>query len=167
MPAVVSDSSPFVYLTRLGRFELLRVLYGQVLIPPAVWREVVIEGAGRAEAENVRQAAADGWLTTGQWPDGYNADPELVKLDDGEREAIALAHTRDALLIIDESRGREVAMRLGVHCTGTIGVLVEARLRSLIPDLRRELETLKDSTNFRLTEQLVAEALKKAGESAT
>ena len=49
MLAVVSDSSPLVYLTRLGRFELLHQLYEGVLIPNAVWREVAVEGEiGRA-----------------------------------------------------------------------------------------------------------------------
>jgi len=40
MLAVVSDSSPLIYLTRLGQMALLRVLHDSVLVPQAVWDEV-------------------------------------------------------------------------------------------------------------------------------
>ena len=56
MLAVVSDSSPLVYLTRLNRFYLLRQLFNGVFIPDAVWREVALEGAAKPEGANVRQA---------------------------------------------------------------------------------------------------------------
>jgi predicted nucleic acid-binding protein len=54
MLAVVSDSSPLVYLTRLDRFELLCQLYDRVFIPPAVWQEVAMEGAARPEGAKVK-----------------------------------------------------------------------------------------------------------------
>jgi predicted nucleic acid-binding protein len=164
MPAVVSDSSPLVYLTRLGRFDLLRVLYQQVLVPPAVWREVAVEGAGLAEAESVKQAVTDGWLVVEKVPE-EKVEPSLSELGDGERDAILLARAKNAMLIIDETDGRNIAARLGVRCTGRLGVLVEAKLRSLIPRLRPELNKLKAETNFRFTEELFAEALTKVGET--
>jgi len=46
MSAVVSDTSPINYLIRLGEIELLPLLFGEVLIPPAVLQEFA--GCGRA-----------------------------------------------------------------------------------------------------------------------
>jgi predicted nucleic acid-binding protein len=166
MPAVVSDSSPFVYLTRLGRFDLLRGLYSQVWVPSAVWKEVAVEGVSRPEGANVKQAAADGWLIVESvLPSSAPQDAALLALDDGEREAIILARKLCAMLIIDEAEGRNVAARLGVRCTGTIGILIEAKLRGLIPRLQPELQRLKTESNFRFAEELFNGALKKAGEA--
>lgn len=163
MHAVVSDSSPFVYLAALGRFELLRVIYGQVLIPEVVWGEVAVRGGSRPEAELVRQARLDGWVLV--VPVVGPVSPLAAKLDAGEQEAILLAQERGALLIIDEARGRAVAEELGVQCVGTLGVLVEAKLRGVIPLLRPELEKLRAETNFRFTEALFRAALVNASET--
>lgn len=163
MLAVVSDSSPLVYLAALGRFGLLRTIYDRVLIPTAVWEEVAVQGGVRAEAELLRQARAEGWVHVEQVVGTIPV--AMKKLDEGEREAILLAKSNDALLIIDEARGRAVAEELGVTCTGTIGVLVEAKLRGLIPSLRPELERLRAQSNFRFSESLFRVALAKAHET--
>ncbi|MSR65960.1 MAG: DUF3368 domain-containing protein [Pedosphaera sp.] len=166
MLAVVSDSSPLVYLTRLGRFDLLRQLYEGVFIPMAVWREVGIEGAARPEGANVKLAVAAGWLKVDSAiSTALSEDPAFLELGDGEREAIVLAQTKNALLIIDETEGRAVALRLGVRHTGTIGIRVEAKLRGLITHVRPELRRLRDESNFRFTDELFAAALVKAGET--
>jgi len=127
-----------------------------------------VEGASRPEGACVKQAVADRWLQVESvaW-ETVEPDVALLALDEGEREAIALARQKRAMLIIDESDGREVARRLGVPCTGTLGVLVEAKLRGLIPELKPELARLQAETNFRFTEGLFAAALRKAGENRT
>lgn len=166
MPAVVSNSSPLVYLTRLGRLDLLRELYQEVLIPNAVWNEVAIEGQGRPEAAAVRRAASAGWLKVQSVTDAATAQqPTFPNLGAGEREALGLALLRNGLLLIDEAAGRAAARRLGLRHTGTLGILLEAKSRGLIPDVRSALEQLRDETNFRFTEQLFASTLRKAGES--
>lgn len=75
-----------------------------------------------------------------------------------------LAAKKKAILIIDESAGRNVAAALGIQCTGLIGVLVEAKLRGFIPHLRPELERLSTGSNFRFTQKLFQSALERAGE---
>lgn len=172
MPAVVSDSSPLVYLSRLGRFALLGRLFQKVLVPPAVWQEVAVEGGARPEAGYVREAAATGWLrveTPAQRPPQRETTLTLTLtgLDQGEREAIVLAQQRQLLLLIDERAGREAAMRQGVDCMGTLGLLTEFKLRGLIPQVRCELERLRARTNFRFTEELFELALQKVGEDLT
>ncbi len=62
MPGAVSDSSTLIHLAVLGRLGLLQEFYDQVLIPPAVRKEVVEGGQGRAGAREVEEAAQSGWL---------------------------------------------------------------------------------------------------------
>ena len=165
MPVVVSDSSPLVYLTRLGRFELLRQIYGEVLIPSAVWQEVAVAGAGFPEGGTVRQAVADGWLvpvSAGAVRPSIAAS--IAGLGDAEREAIQLALERGAMLIVDEADGRQAAMLLGIPTTGTVGVLIEARLRRLITTLKPELDRLRSTTNFRLSDPVYHRALAAVNE---
>ena len=47
LTTVITDSTPLIYLAAIGKFDLLGVLYGQIIIPSAVYEEVVIQGAGR------------------------------------------------------------------------------------------------------------------------
>jgi predicted nucleic acid-binding protein len=110
-------------------------------------------------------AAAAGWVRV-ESCDPTNAAEEasLQRLDDGEREAITLAIRLQALLIIDEVAGRAAATKLGVTLTGTLGVLVQAARRGLVPRLQTELDRLMVETNFRCADELIADALNAAGE---
>jgi predicted nucleic acid-binding protein len=164
MPAVVSDSSPLVYLTRLGCLTWLRDFYGEVLIPPAVWREIVETGAGLPEAMATTRASEAGWLRVQAPATCLALSAPGEQLDPGELEAISLAAELGAMLIIDEQVGRRIALRLGLKVTGVIGLLLEAKGRGLIPSLRSALDRLRDGTNFRLSEEVRATALRLAAE---
>lgn len=163
MPAVVSDTSPLVYLTRLGHLGWLRELYGAIVLPEAVWKEITVGGKGLPEGNAVEAAFASGWMSVRQasLPPELTADEEL---DPGESEAIALARELSAILIIDDAAGRRVGERLGLRLTGTAGVLLAAKLRGLTPSLKRELDRLQSETTFRLSEDLRAELLEQASE---
>ena len=54
---VVSNASPLINLARIGELGMLRALYDQVLIPEAVWQEVVVDGSGQAGATDVQHAS--------------------------------------------------------------------------------------------------------------
>ena len=165
MPCVVADTSPLFYLAKLGRFALLRELYGRVHVPPEVWRETM--AGGRVEpalAPIFRTAEADGWLVISSVT-ALSSEPRVRGLDSGEQEAISLAKQLGAKLIIDEKRGRTVAAQLGLTVTGTLGVLVDAKLNGLIPALAPELAKLRKETGFRFSEKLAQLALRRADES--
>ncbi len=135
---VVSNSTPLIHLAKIGRLELLGEFFGEVLIPEAVYRECVVE-------ERLKRSL-------------------MIKLDEGESEAIVLALEKKAdLILIDDYDGREVARALGLKVTGTIGILLKAKFSGRITSLKDELEKLK-STGFWLSEGLYEKILKKAGE---
>jgi hypothetical protein len=159
---VVSNASPLINLARIGELGLLPALYGQVVVPEAVWQEVVIDGTGQAGANEIRDAS---WIST------HNVDNRLLvralcqTLDAGEAEAIALALELDpALLLMDERLGRESALHMGVRCVGLVGVLIEARHKALLPALKPYLDALRDVAGFRLSDELYARVLRDAHE---
>ena len=87
-----------------------------------------------------------------------------TQLDLGESSAIALAlEIPDSVLILDDYKARRVATQLGLTLTGTVGVLVKAKLRGLLPSIRPLLARIRQ-TNFRLSSTLEQEALRAAGE---
>ena len=55
--SVVSNASPLINLARIGRLHLLAQLYGELVVPEAVWREVVLEGTGQPGAKDVETAS--------------------------------------------------------------------------------------------------------------
>jgi len=62
MPKVISDASTLIHLTSIGKLGLLRDFYGNIIVPTAVWREVVLEGEKRSGAVEVQQAHDNGGL---------------------------------------------------------------------------------------------------------
>lgn len=154
---VVADSSPLHYLILLGQTELLRRLYGEVLIPDAVAAELRAASSPRAVSE---------WLSTPPpWLRVVEVTPRDIdavtdELDLGERAAIALAESTQAeLLLIDETAGRAEARRRSLRVTGTLGVLRTAADAGLI-DVRDVLDQLAE-TNFYVDESLLRTVFSK------
>ena len=52
---VVADSAPLISCARAGKLSLIRDVYSRIVIPPAVYREIVIEGAGKPGAEEMKE----------------------------------------------------------------------------------------------------------------
>lgn len=138
--------------------DMLHVLYGQVWIPTAVFAEYQ---AG-VPAHPLRPSL-DGfsWLSVHHAP----VDPTVPSsLDPGEAEAIALARAVTArLLLIDEQRGRAAAKRLGLPVSGSLGVLLEAKLQGHIPLIRPHLDQMM-AQGRRISAQLRQQVLSLAGE---
>ncbi len=107
---VVSNSSPLINLARIGKLTLLRELFGVLIVPDAVWQEVVVEGAGQPGADEVRSAA---WIQRQAVMNTQLVQALQQDLDAGEAEAIALSLELGAdLLLMDENLGRQTAR----HC---------------------------------------------------
>lgn len=146
---VITDTSPLNYLILINLTQILPNLFGQILIPQAVLQELQSTSA----PDVVRQWLINrpSWLAVQAAP---QEDPTLANLDDGEREVIALGQELKAdLLILDESRGRQVAASRGFNITGTIGLLDKAGARGLI-DVPDAIDRLRQ-TSFRASPRLL------------
>jgi len=146
---VISDTSPLNYLALIDLQDILPALFERVLIPEAVWHELSSPAAPLPVKD---------WLgTSPSWLDRRivsQISPDLQTLDSGEREAIALAQSVEAgLVLLDERRGRRVARGLGLTVSGTLGVLDLAARRGLV-DLADAFSRL-ERTTFRATPRLL------------
>ena len=161
--SIVSNASPLINLARIGQLELLHDVYGEILVPEGVWREVVVEGEGQPGAAKVK--AAD-WIIRRSVSQESLRNALRQELDAGEAEAIVLALEAGAeLLIMDERLGRETARHLGVRCMGLIGVLVESKHRGLLPAVKPTLDALRDVAGIRVSDALYARVLRDQGEA--
>jgi predicted nucleic acid-binding protein len=159
---VVADSTVLIYLAAIGRFDLLAALYGRILIPTAVYDEVVTQGAGRWGAAET--AAAD-WIDQHAIVDISRVTNLQAILGRGESEVIVLAEAlRAHVVIMDESAGRQELSKRKITFVGTIGILLQAKLRGLIPLIKPELDRLR-SCGFHLSDQVYNACLALVGES--
>lgn len=158
--AVVCNTGPIIGLSRAGLCHLLNSLFSHVLLPAPVVAELRARHSG--DAVDIEHAIARAQIVRLAQP------PEpllLAELDLGEAAVIQAAREHGITgVLIDERRARRVAGTVyGLSVKGTCAVLVEARHRQLIPQVRPALEAMLAGGYF-IGPQLTAECLRRAGE---
>ena len=153
---VVSDASPLVALSFIRQLGLLQQLYGQVLVPEAVWQEL-LAGQSHPGRDAVLNAT---WIERRAVQNRQLVIALFQDLDLGEAEAIALAvETNADLLIVDERLGRRTAQHFGLNTIGVIGVLVDAKHHGLIAEIKTYLDQLRILAGFRVSDALYQRVL--------
>jgi predicted nucleic acid-binding protein len=137
---VAADASPLIGLATANAFYLLRELFDTLTITRIVKDEVAAGGTlpGTRELDEAMRA---GWIRVAPAPlDTWR----FAELDAGEASTIALALQRDrgALVLMDDTRGREQATALGLEVMGLAGVLFAAQRAGLIDDVQPLLKRL-------------------------
>lgn len=123
---VVSDTTPLISLLKIERLDLLEKLFGNVLIPQAVYEELTVDERFKLEAEQLKQKE---FITVRAVKnlDSVSILKRATGLDQGESEAIVLTdEVKAELLLMDEAKGRAVSNEMGFRIMGTIGVLMAA-----------------------------------------
>ena len=162
-PPFVADAGPLIALARVEKLHLLRSLFGDGLIPPAVHQEVQ-SGSGRPGATRIGEALSAGWLRVTPLADDAQAANLVRIVDAGEAEAIALCLERKArFLLIDDAKGRKVAQRAGLPLVGVAGVLLAAKSQGLLVTVSPVLKELA-GVGYRLSRQLIDGVRRKANE---
>ena len=134
MAVVVSDTSPIRALAHLGLVELLRDLFGDVLVPPAVETELRASPAG------------------------------LPVVDLGQFPFIHVQAPLDQAILMDEAAGRAMAKQLGLQPVGVLGLLLRGKQRGLIASVVPLLDQLEAELGFFLSAAVRAEARRLASE---
>ncbi|MCW5550968.1 MAG: DUF3368 domain-containing protein [Verrucomicrobiae bacterium] len=151
---VVSDTSPLTALLTAGEAALLPRLFQEVIIPDAV----------RVELLRSHSPLPD-WLQVASVKDAVQAGKYSQVVDIGEAEAIELARElRADHLLIDERKGRRLAVQAGVPVIGLLGVVLLARRKDLIPSARALLLRLENEAGMYLAEDVRNRGLKTVGE---
>ena len=123
---VVSDTTPLISLLKISRLDLLEKLFGEVLIPSAVFNELTTDERFQLEANQIRQ---EKFIVVKEVNnlESVSILKRATGLDQGESEAIVLTDELNAeLLLMDEAKGRNVSSQMGLQIMGTIGILMAA-----------------------------------------
>jgi predicted nucleic acid-binding protein len=158
--AIVCNAGPLIALAIVNQLQLLPALYQSILVPEAVWREVVDSGIGRA---------GDAELKNAPWIEVIPAIPVdaflEAELGRDESQVIALSIAgRAAVVLIDELLARRDAGQVyGLRVKGSAGILVQARKAGMIREVRPLLHAMKKG-GYYLSERLIERACREAGE---
>jgi predicted nucleic acid-binding protein len=160
---IVSNTSPLSSLAKIDRSILLQQIYSQIIIPQAVYNELLDIRAGEKVTSAIQNAS---WITSRQAIDSRLVSHLEENLDRGEAEVIALAVELNAdRLIIDERLGRREAKALGLSITGVLGVLLIAKKRGAIANVKEEIDRLISESAFRVSDRLYRSILQEVGEN--
>lgn len=149
---VGSNASPLIALAQLDLLQVLAPLFADLVIPPAVAREI---------APTVIRPA---WLR--QQVLGRTIDGRIsaAQLGAGETEAIGLAlELGTHVVALDDRRARRLARTLGLKIVGTAGLLLDAKQDGLIAAVKPSLDALL-RVGFFVGPAIVADILTEAGE---
>ena len=159
---VIADAGPLIALSRIDALELLRGLFGQVLVTEEV-RDEALPAADYPGKALIAEAFAAGWLAC-PGPFETSWQPTNPGLGAGEHSAIAAAvQMPGCLLIIDDRAGRAEAKSHHIAIVGTAVVVGLAKLQGLIPAARPVLERLQPAGYF-VHPRIIEAVLKDVGE---
>ncbi len=142
MPKAIADTSPLLYLYKIGALDWLPGLFDEVWVPGAVVRELE---EGRRKGCSVPQVAHYPWV--------YIVEPRFLlsewltaDLGPGEISVIELGlENPDCLVLLDDARAREIAAAAGLQVWGTLRVLLEAKSRGLVDQIAPLVQQLRDA----------------------
>jgi len=147
---VIADTSCLIVLSKINELDLLHRLYGNIITTVEVAKEF--------------DEPLPTWITLNKISDKHVQQLLELQVDTGEASAIALAlETANCTIILDDFKARKLAYKLGLKITGTIGIIVKAKQKDLIPSIKPYLKKIRD-TNFHLSAEIELQALKLAKE---
>jgi len=159
MPKVVSNTTPIISLLKIDKLQILKDLYGEIIIPQEVFNEIE---AGKSKGYYADLSKIE-WIKVKKIKDQKSLS-YFLDLDKGESETIILATEIDAdLTILDETLGRYHAKHAGLKLTGTLGILLKAKKIGYIKEIKPLLYELKERGIW-LSNNLIQKVLKLANE---
>lgn len=159
--SIASDTGPLIALAKADLLFVLKSLFEDVLIPPAVLDELL---AKRGPEREQLDAALHDFVNITPLPViPWRIEEATQVLGVGERHAIALAATTGISLVLDDRLGRTIAHKLGLSVVGTVGTIVEAKRTGIIPVVRPLEEHIRDC-GYYLSDELIQTAAKLAEE---
>lgn len=161
MHRVVVNTTPLIALSHVGQLDVLRKLYGEIIIPEAVHRELSVK------TESVCKRAVDSsrsWIRVDKIKNQMAKSMYKTQLHDGEVEVMILAKEIMAdVVIIDDANAKKHAKYLGLPVTGTLGVLLKAKQNGYVGELNPLLHQMVQNGIY-ISQNLIEMCLKQAGE---
>ncbi len=167
----ISNTSPLIWLSKIGKLSLLKDLFDEIQIPDEVYKEAVDRGLeeGFMDALVIREAIDQGWIKVLQLDNNeitlcQKIMKHAFEVHMGEAQAIVLARRmgKDALLLMDESSGRAFAEAWGLKVKGVLYVTMKALRSELIDNAEaKEIVLTLVSKGFRIEPKLLARVIRE------
>ncbi|NKQ35501.1 MAG: DUF3368 domain-containing protein [Chloroflexi bacterium] len=142
MPDAITNTSPLLYLYRIGQIDLFPQVFEDVLTVPAVVAEL---HTGREKGYDVPRPKDYAWLQVVS-PQSVPAEWLAGDLGKGELETMALAlEHRESIVVLDDGLARRTAQKAGLNVWGTLRVLLEARKYGRLPQMAEIIDALRES----------------------
>ncbi len=132
---IVADSTPLIHLSKIGKLEILKQVFNQIIIPEAVYNEAVVKGKEKSIiSANIIDSQK--WIIKKNLNENQRLESKnLLKnanIGSGEAEAIILAKSDKLGLIIDDSVGIKVAESFGIETFWTTSVILKAVSKNIL-----------------------------------
>ena len=158
--AAVVNASPLILLSAAGLTDLLQLAGNPVFVPQAVVDEVGGHGPTDAAIASLRQS---GWLRIAP-PEPTHSIIEQWDLGKGESSVLTWAYAHSGTVaVLDDLAARRCADSLGIPTRGTLGLVLIAKQRGLIPEARPIVNRLRQAGMY-LSDKVVDRALGMVGE---
>ena len=161
MRNVIVNTTPLIALCHVGQLDILKKLYGGIMIPQAVYGEL------SEKKESICKKQVDDAL---DWIRVEKIENEMAKsmfktqLHDGEVEVMILAKEKNSdIVIIDDANAKKHAKYLKLPVTGTFGVLIKAKRQGHISELKPIIQQMIDK-NIYISEKLMKLCLEQVNE---
>jgi len=144
MRKIISNASPLIGICSINLLNILRELWSEIIIPEAVYREVVINGSGKQGSLAIADACHK-WIKVSSVKNAQVAQVLRAILDEGESEVIALGQEINAdLLLLDNREPRLFAGTINLKVIGTVGIIKLAWHKGLIKEPVEEIYKLRN-----------------------
>lgn len=157
--AAVIDASPLIFLARSRHLDLLHYFAREVWVPGPVAEEILQRGERDVTAQAIQNTP---WLVTCPVPE-IPASILTWRLGAGESATLALATAHSLEAIIDDLAGRKCAASLAIPVRGTLGIVLIAKQRGLIPQARPVIEDMMTAGLY-LSRKVLDQALQRVDE---
>ena len=162
MRKVVVNTTPLIALSHVGKLSILKELYGEIIIPEAVYRELSVK------ADSICKRTVDqslDWIQVEKIQNQMAKAMYKTQLHDGEVEVMILSKEIGAdVVVIDDANAKKHAKYLGLPVTGTLGVLIKAKQEGYVEELKPILYQMVEHGIY-ISDNLVALCLKQVGEN--
>jgi len=150
---VVSDSGPLIALSKINHLHILSEFFGEIIVPQAVWTEVVEKGKDRPGSKEVQEAK---WILAKKVKNMLGIEALKHEIGIGESETIILAKELNAdIVLIDDRIARGIAKSMGLNVAGTLAIIHEAIERKIIDEDFREIINVMRKNNIWISDELV------------
>ncbi len=165
---IISNTSPIVILAKLRRLNLLKEIYGTVLLSPSVKVESIDKGRdlGAKDVREIEKGIEEEWIKLVKFNAREARDARKLvsefRIGNGEAEALVFARNKGIIVILDDKEARAIAKGWGLDYTSTVLVLFEGFVKGLtsydelVEDLNKAARVMWISTD------VITELIKRA-----